>query len=96
MPERLPALYCAHRDGAGPYIIQVQGMVEHHWEQELRMTLSYAQNELGVVSTLSGALPDQAALLGALGRLNMWGYLILLVRYGAPSPTDESPPEPPL
>jgi hypothetical protein len=45
------------------------------------MSLTYAQTECGTVSVLTGRLPDQAALLGALGRLAMWGYLILQVRY---------------
>lgn len=79
-------------DGAGPYVIKVRGRVAHHWEPELRMRLSYTQTELGTVSTLSGVLPDQAALLGALGRLAMWGYLILLVRYDEAS--DEAEPLP--
>lgn len=68
-------------DGAGPYVIKVYGKLARHWELELRMRLTYAQTECGTVSTLKGDLPDQAALLGALGRLAMWGYLILLARY---------------
>lgn len=68
-------------DGAGPYVIRVYGRLARHWEAELRMRLTYAQTEWGTVSTLRGELPDQAALLGALGRLAMWGYLVLLARY---------------
>jgi hypothetical protein len=68
-------------DGAGPYVIKVRGKVEPHWESELQMSLSYAHSELGVVSVLSGQLTDQAAMLGVLGRLSMWGYLIIFVRY---------------
>ncbi|NTU83488.1 MAG: hypothetical protein HGA45_29645 [Chloroflexales bacterium] len=68
-------------DGAGPYTIKVYGQVARHWELELRMRLTYTQTERGTISTLAGELPDQAALLGALGRLAMWGYLIILVRY---------------
>lgn len=68
-------------DGAGSYVIQVWGKLESHWEPELRMQLSYSETERGVVSTLSGRLPDQPALLGALNWLAMWGYQILLVRY---------------
>lgn len=71
-------------DGAGPYVIMVQGKVERHWERELQMGLSYAHSERGIVSVLSGRLPDQAALLGVLGRLTMWGYLIILARYDDP------------
>lgn len=68
-------------DGTGPYVIKVYGKVEPHWESELQMSLSYADSEQGLVSVLSGPLPDQAALLGILGRLSMWGYLIIFVHY---------------
>lgn len=68
-------------DGAGPYVIKVWGTVARHWEPELQMRLTYADTERGTVSTLAGHLPDQAALLGALGRLAMWGYVIILVCY---------------
>lgn len=75
MPSRLDP------DGAGPYIIKVYGRVARQWEPELQMSLSYAHTERGTVSVLTGRLPDQAALLGALSRLTMWGYLILYVCY---------------
>lgn len=68
-------------DGAGPYIIRVYGRLPRDWEPELRMRLAYSQTAWGTVSTLRGELPDQAALLGALGRLSMWGYMVLLARY---------------
>lgn len=89
------------RDGGGFYVIQVQGEVEPHWELELQMRLVCDDTDTGVVSTFSGALPDQAALLGALGRLAMWGYLILLVRHapelepaGCQAGTDPAPVAP--
>lgn len=75
-------------DDARGYTIQVQGEVERHWELELRMDLSYSESALGTISILSGRLPDQAALLGALGRLAMWGYVILLVRMEPDGPSD--------
>jgi hypothetical protein len=68
-------------DGGGQYRIHVQGEVERHWELELRMQISYQQTERGTITTLTGWLPDQAAMLGALARLAMWGYMIVLVRY---------------
>ena len=70
-----------NRDGAGPYTIVVSGEVARHWEPELRMQLRYATTPWGTMTTLSGQLPDQAALYGVLGQLAMWGYLVLLVRY---------------
>ncbi|NJM05668.1 hypothetical protein HC891_04960 [Candidatus Gracilibacteria bacterium] len=68
-------------EGGGLYTIEVQGEVERHWEQELNMRLTYRQTEYGTVSVLSGQLADQSAMLGTLGRLAMWGYVILLVRF---------------
>jgi hypothetical protein len=68
-------------DGAGSYIISVYGKIARQWEPELQMSLTYTQTEQGTISVLKGRLPDQAALLGALGRLAMWGYLILHVYY---------------
>lgn len=67
--------------GSGSYVIQIRGEVERHWERELRMQLSYGETEFGIISTFSGRLPDQAALLGALQWLSMWGYVIVLVQY---------------
>lgn len=76
-----PAWPGLDRDGGGVYLIEVQGEVEPHWERELNMRLTIRQTEYGPVSVLTGALADQSALLGVLGRLAMWGYLILLVRF---------------
>jgi hypothetical protein len=81
------------RDGAGSYSIQVLGRVEQYWEPELRMQVSHRDSTWGLVSTLRGYLPDQAALLGNLGRLTMWGYLILSVcNESAVEPTRSEPP----
>jgi hypothetical protein len=84
MADSAAAYFHHSSDGAGPYVIKVRGRVERHWEPELQMQLSYAQTEAGVVSVLTGQLPDQAALLGALSRLAMWGYQIILVQYQLP------------
>ncbi|MCS6882585.1 MAG: hypothetical protein RMK84_15020 [Oscillochloridaceae bacterium] len=65
--------------GHGPkmYTIHVRGHVEPHWETELRMQIAYQHTDDGEISLLRGRLPDQAALLGILGWLAMWGYEIL-------------------
>jgi hypothetical protein len=76
-------------DGRGTYLIIVQGEVERHWEHELRMQLTYAHTAEGMISNLSGRLPDQAALLGVLGWLAMWGYVIVLVRYTPDSSSEQ-------
>lgn len=44
---------------------------------------SNRQTEHGVHTVLMGQLPDQAALLGVPGRLTVWGYVILQVRYNS-------------
>lgn len=70
-------------EGGGLYTILVWGEVERHWEPELQLALSYRQTEGGVLTMLTGQLPDQAALLGVLGQLAMWGYVILQVHFNA-------------
>lgn len=67
--------------GSGAYIIQIRGEIERYWEAELRMQVAYCETDQGPISTLSGDLPDQAALLGVLQWLSMWGYVILSVQY---------------
>lgn len=91
MADGTQALTKRDRDGAGPYCIQVSGQVERHWEPELRMRASYLWTPRGVVTILSGELPDQSALLGALNRLAMLGYLILEVRYQAAGDLCDAP-----
>ncbi|MFQ3662477.1 MAG: hypothetical protein SNJ69_08800 [Chloroflexaceae bacterium] len=59
------------------YTIHVRGRVEHHWEAELRLRITYHRIGEGEFSTLTGQLPDQAALLGVLNWLAMWGYEIV-------------------
>ncbi len=59
------------------YIIQVRGHVEPHWEAELHLRITYHGAGEGEISSLTGQLPDQAALLGVLNWLAMWGYEIL-------------------
>lgn len=59
------------------YTIRVRGYLEPHWQAELRMQITYHHTDDGEISVLTGQLPDQAALLGVLGWLAMWGYQIL-------------------
>ncbi|WP_129671698.1 hypothetical protein [Candidatus Chloroploca sp. Khr17] len=73
----------ADRDAT--YVIQIRGKVEPHWQAELQMQLTYAETESGTITTLTGYLPDQAAMLGVLNRLAMWGYQIVQVRYLPPN-----------
>lgn len=59
------------------YTVRVRGYVEPYWEAELSMQISYHHTGDGGITLLMGRLPDQAALLGILGRLDMWGYEII-------------------
>lgn len=59
------------------YTIHVRGYLEPHLQAELRMQIAYHHTDDGGISVLTGQLPDQAALLGVLGWLAMWGYQIL-------------------
>lgn len=90
MADGTQALPAPRRDGAGSYHIHIYGHVSPYWEAELSMRLTYLQTDAGIISTLTGDLPDQSALLNTLGRLMMWGYLILAVRYEVAA-TDGAP-----
>lgn len=89
MPQQASGRPAAN--GGGVYTILVQGEVERYWEPELQLQLSYRQTEHGVHTVLMGQLPDQAALLGVLGRLAMWGYVIVQVRYDAAASARRDP-----
>ncbi len=75
------------------YTIHVQGHLEPHWQAELRMQITYQHTNDGEISVLTGQLSDQAALLGVLGWLAMWGYQIL--GFTLSSPPADAPGEAP-
>jgi hypothetical protein len=58
-------------DSPVAYRIQVQGLVASKWSDRLQgMDISQATTDSGhIVSTLTGELPDQAALAGVLNAL---------------------------
>ena len=62
------------------YQIQVQGQLGErwaHWFDDLNVTKSGTEPE---ITTLTGAMVDQAALLGVLHKLYTLGLPLLLVR----------------
>lgn len=66
-------------DGAGIYLIRVQGNLNSAWleyEDDLTIIVTSPMG-LGPVSTLCTHAADQAALLGILNRLYTFGYPIL-------------------
>jgi hypothetical protein len=75
-------------DHPGIYAIQVAGQVDTSWSEILGgLTITYMEVEQkgdSPVTTLSGELPDQAALQGVLNTLYNFHYPLLSVRYLRP------------
>jgi hypothetical protein len=70
------------RERPAHFQVRVAGAVSERWTAWFG-DLTLSQSEPGVaplVTTLSGALSDQAALLGLLQKLDTMGYLLLSVR----------------
>jgi len=68
-------------DTPAPYQIRVQGRVASSWRDRLQgMEISQATSDTGhTVSTLTGELPDQAALAGVLNALYEMHLSVLYV-----------------
>jgi hypothetical protein len=66
----------------GQYQIQVQGWISERWRDWFdEMTITRDQTSEGVhITTLTGIVSDQAALLGLLQKLYTLGFPLLLVR----------------
>jgi len=65
------------------YLIQVQGWISERWVDWFDdMTITVRDDEDGApaVTTLTGTVADQAALLGLLQKLYNLGFPLLLVR----------------
>jgi len=64
------------------YIITVQGIVGADWSDYLGgLTLSASERSAQPITTLSGPLIDQGALLGVLNNLYTLGFSILSVEH---------------
>ena len=65
-------------DEASAYVIQVQGLVSDHLADYLgRLSISVGGEPGQPVTTLSGQVIDQAALMGVLNNLYGMGYTLL-------------------
>lgn len=77
------------KDRPAAYQVRVAGWIEPRWAtwfEELTINTEH-DDENAAITTLSGALPDQAALLGLLQKLYTLGLTLLLVRREEPVPT---------
>ena len=71
-----------HPDQPAFYRIQVQGYLGQHWSESLAgLTISVSGERDQSVTTLSGEVLDQAALMGVLNGLYGMGYTLLSVEY---------------
>ena len=77
------------RDEPVNYRIQVQGQLSQTWAEYLgNMAVSVSGDSQGAVTTLSGQVTDQAALMGLLNSLYDLGFSLLSVEY-QPTPRKE-------
>ena len=72
-------------NGAPAYEIQVQGRIGERWahwfeDMSVRTDGDEQSDEQHATTTLTGAVPDQAALLGLLQKLYTLGLPLLLVQ----------------
>ena len=71
-----------HPDQPAFYRIQIQGYLGQHWSESMGgLTISVTGERDQPVTTLSGEVLDQAALMGVLNGLYGMGYTLLSVEY---------------
>jgi len=71
-----------HPDHPAFYRIQIQGHLGQHWSESMAgLTISVSEEHDQPVTTLSGEVLDQAALMGVLNGLYGMGYTLLSVEY---------------
>lgn len=61
------------------YTIKVQGVVSQRIADNMGMSLKYQEESERMVSTLSGRVVDQAALMGILNNLYGLGFTLITV-----------------
>lgn len=75
-----------HPDQPAFYRIQIQGYLGQHWSASMAgLTISVTVERDQSVTTLSGEVLDQAALMGVLNGLYGMGYPLLTVEYQSSS-----------
>lgn len=71
-----------HLDKPAIYRIQVQGFLGEHWSASMGgLEISVTRSHDQPVTTLSGEVRDQAALMGVLNGLYALGYALLSVEF---------------
>ncbi|UCD98394.1 MAG: hypothetical protein JSV42_15790 [Chloroflexota bacterium] len=71
-----------HLDEPAKYRIQVQGILGQQWSESMGgLEISVTGSQDQPVTTLTGELLDQAALMGVLNGLYSLGYALLSVEY---------------
>jgi hypothetical protein len=81
------------RDEPVSYQIQVQGHLSQTWADYLgNLAVSVSGDGQAAVTTLSGQVTDQAALMGLLNSLYDLGFSLLSVEY-QPNPRKEVVPD---
>jgi hypothetical protein len=75
--------------GPQTYEIQVQGQIGERWAHWFDDVTVSIRDEAQSVTTLTGTVADQSALLGLLQKLNMLGLPLLLVQRRAPLEREE-------
>ena len=74
--------HCLHLDQPAMYRIQVQGFLGQHWRESMGgLSISVTGSHDQSVTTLSGEVLDQAALMGVLNGLYGMGYTLLSVEF---------------
>jgi hypothetical protein len=69
-----------HPDQPAFYRIQIQGHLGQHWSESMAgLNISVTRERDRSVTTLSGEVLDQAALMGVLNGLYGMGYTLLSV-----------------
>jgi len=69
-------------DKTATYRIRVKGHLEGHWSDYLGgLSISPSDDEECAVTTLSGEVLDQAALIGIINSLYSMGFPLLSVEY---------------
>jgi len=71
-----------HLDEPAKYRIQIQGSLGPHWSELMGgLEISVTKSQDLPVTTLTGEVRDQAALMGVLNGLYALGYALLSVEY---------------
>ena len=66
------------------YVIRVSGHLDQHWAARLGLALTHDPDG---TTSLTGAVPDQAALHGTLARIRDLGVTLISVAAADPRPT---------